>query len=417
MIALPSTDARTVSVSRIAAILLAIAVLLVGAVLSFRHNGGVVFPDELEYDALATNLVKHHMLTWDGIAHTASRPPGFIFWLALGKSLGLSWGALVWLNSLLVVAALWALTGAWFSREWLWPCRAAVFGLLFCYPVTLYVFSTLYPQAFCLALLAFGFALLLGNSGLGSASLAGVLMGWCALSAPMYLTWTGILALVPIFQRRGAGILRAIVFVVACSLVIGAWGGRNAAVMGKFVPFSTNSGFNLLAGNCENTRPNAGLNIDLSRWVNESASRGMSEVEADAYYSGEAKAWITQHPARAATLYFEKLVNYFNFRNELVTVSAGSPARDALMFMTYYGLLALLAVRLFSRWPLAPQWRDWLVLAGYLACAMFTSLVTTRIRYRVPCDVLTMLVIAPFIAGLLQAIATRLSARFARKQR
>jgi hypothetical protein len=415
MIASPSTDGRPISIFRIAAILLATAVLLVGAILSFRHNGGVVFPDELEYDALATNLVKHHMLTWDGVTPTAGRPPGFIFWLAIGKSIGLGWSALVWLNSLLVVIALWALTGVWFPREWLWPCRVAVFGLLFCYPVTLYVFSTLYPQAFCLALLAFAFALLLGNAGWGWALLAGVLMGWCALSAPMYLTWAGVLALIPLFQQRLAGLPRAIVFGTACALVIGSWGVRNAVVMDKFVPFSTNSGFNLLAGNCENTRPNAGLNIDLSRWTDQAQSRGMSEVEADAFYSAESKKWIVEHPARAATLYFEKLLNYFNFRNELVTASAGSPARDALMFVTYYGLLALLAARLLSRWPSAPEWRDWLVLAGYLACAMFTSLVTTRIRYRVPCDVLTMFVVAPFAAGILQVIAARLMPRFARK--
>jgi hypothetical protein len=283
--------------------------------------------------------------------------------------------------------------------------------LLFCYPVTLYVFSTLYPQAFCLALLAFSLALLHEKSGWGHAALAGTLMGWCVLSAPMYLTWVGILALIPLFQLRFAGIPRVLVFGVACALVIGAWGVRNAVVMGKLVPFSTNSGFNLLAGNCENTRPNAGLNIDLSRWTNETASRHMGEVESDAYYSAEAKKWITQHPARAVILYAEKLANYFNFRNELVTASAASPARDALMFATYYGLLALLAARLVSRWPTRPSWADWLVLGGYLACAMFTSLVTTRIRYRVPCDVLLMLVIAPFVAGILQKIVTRVTAR------
>jgi hypothetical protein len=411
MIAQPSINARVAFMFRIAAILLAALVLLTGAVLSFRHNGGIVFPDEQEYDTLASNLVQYHRLTWDGVTPTAARPPGFVFWLAIGKSLGLGWSGLVWLNSLLVVAALWTLTKAWFPRECLWPCRTAVFGLLFCYPVTLYVFSTLYPQAFCLALLAFSLALLHEKSGWGHAALAGTLMGWCVLSAPMYLTWVGILALIPLFQLRFAGIPRVLVFGVACALVIGAWGVRNAVVMGKLVPFSTNSGFNLLAGNCENTRPNAGLNIDLSRWTNETASRHMGEVESDAYYSAEAKKWITQHPARAVILYAEKLANYFNFRNELVTASAASPARDALMFATYYGLLALLAARLVSRWPTRPSWADWLVLGGYLACAMFTSLVTTRIRYRVPCDVLLMLVIAPFVAGILQKIVTRVTAR------
>jgi hypothetical protein len=348
------------------------------------------------------------MLTWDGTTPTASRPPGFVFWLAIWKALGVGWSGLVWLNTLVVAAALWVLSGAWFPRVALWRNRVVVFGLLFAYPVSLYVFSTLYPQAFCLALIAFALALLLGNGGLWRAVFSGALMGWCVLSAPMYLSWVGILALVPLFRRRLAGLPTAVVFGVVCALVIGCWGLRNAAVMGKFVPFSTNSGFNLLIGNNENTRPNAGLNIDVSRWTNEAAAKHLNEVEADAFYGAAAKEWITSHPGQAISLYFRKVLNNFNFRNELVTTSAASPARDALMFVTYYGLLALLIARLVSTRAVGPlEWREGLVLLGYLACAMFTSLATTRIRYRVPCDVLLFFVVAPWISMHVAGVVRR----------
>jgi hypothetical protein len=174
------------------------------------------------------------------------------------------------------------------------------------------------------------------------------------------------------------------------------------------VPFSTNSGFNLLIGNNENTRPNAGLNIDVSRYVTAASSKGMNEVETDAFYAAVAKEWITKNPAGAASMYFQKLLNYFNFRNELVTVSAGSSSRDAVMFVTYYALLAALLARfVMARSVGRPEWRDWLLIGGYLACAMFTSLATTRIRYRIPCDVLMFFVIAHFLVEMARAAVRR----------
>jgi hypothetical protein len=385
--------------------------ILVGAFLSFRHKGGVVFPDEKEYYTLAENLVKYHMLTWDGVTPTASRPPGFVFWLAIWKSIGISWSGLVWINSIVVAGALWMLTGKWFSPERMWACRAATFGLLFCYPVSLYVFSTLYPQAFCLTLIAVSLALLIGWSGMWSTIIAGLLMGWCALSAPMYLTWVGILALIPILNAGKEGIVRALVFGAVAALAIGSWGTRNSVVMQKFVPFSTNSGFNLLIGNSPNTRPNAGLNIDTSKYENE--AKGLSEVAKDAFYSQEAKKWVLENPARSISMYCQKFLNYFNYRNELVTTSAGSTGRDLLMFVTYYGLMAVLIARFFMpSLAGAMSWRDGLLLLGYLACAMFTAVVVTRIRYRVPCDVLALLIIAPLPAALIEKSIAYLSGRF-----
>jgi hypothetical protein len=393
---------------KIAAIGAVLLMLLVGAFLSFRHGGGVVFPDERDYYTLAENLVKYHMLTWDGTTPTAGRPPGFVFWLAIWKALGVGWSGLVWINSLVVAAALWTLSGAWFSREKVSEHRTLMFALLFCYPVTLYVFSTLYPQAFCLALIAFSLALLMGGQSWWHALPAGLLMGWCVLSAPMYLTWAGIVALVPIFKRKMAGVPAAAIFSAVFVAVIAAWGVRNAAVMGKFVPFSTNSGYNLLVGNSEKTRPNAGLNIDLSEYDAQVAQKKLSEIEADAFYSAEAKKWILNNPLRAGSLYFQKLLNYFNFRNELVTASAGSTARDALMFVTYYALLALVIARFIAQ----PSGRmEWLLLAGYFACALFTSLVTTRIRYRVPCDVLLFPIVAPFVVAMAGTVWQRIRGR------
>ncbi|HEY8900531.1 MAG TPA: hypothetical protein VIM61_08970 [Chthoniobacterales bacterium] len=403
------------SAFRAAATLFVAAFLAISAILSFRHQGGIVFPDEHEYYELAENLVKYRMLTWDGITPTAARPPGFVFWLAIGKAIGLGWSALVWLNALLVTAGLWVLTGAWFSASRLWAGRAVVFALLFCYPVSLYVTSTLYPQAFCLALIAFSLALMMKGK-VWAGALAGGLMAWCVLAAPIYAPWAGIAVLISIFHWRLRGFVSAGTFVLLFAVVIAAWGIRNETVLGRFVPFSTNSGFNLLIGNCETTRPNAGLNIDVTKYTNEVLARKLGEADADAFYARAAREWIAQNPAAAVSLYFQKVLNYFNFRNELVTASAASPARDAVMFLTYYALLALLLARIvFGRASNPLEWRDWLILGGYLACALFTSIATTRIRYRIPNDILAMLVAAPFVADLARFAFDRTAARFLRK--
>lgn len=398
---------------RAGSIALLILFLAVGAFLSFRHQTGVVFPDEKEYFELAENLREHGFLTWDGEDPTASRPPGFVFWLAILGMVGLGWSGMVAANFAILAIGIWVLSGVWFRPERKWAGRFAVLLLLFCYPVTIYVCSTLYPQAFCFFLISVSLALLLRSAeGRWRAVVAGVLMGWCTLTAPMYLTWVGILALVPILRFRTGGVLPAVVFVMVAGLATASWGIRNHQTMGKFVPFSTNSGYNLLAGNCEFTRPNAGLNIDLSRWETEVQSRGMDEIEADAYYSAEAKRWILENPGSAAAMYFQKFLNYFNFRNELIVRSAGSSLRDAVMFATYYSLLAVLVIRLVSSWPEGRTgWKEWLLVLGYLACAMLTSVVMTRIRYRVPCDVLLFFVVAPVVYGTVRLMATKLVSR------
>jgi len=404
----PASDPMQSGFYRLIAVALVALFLLAGGVLSFRSQGGITFPDEVEYHTLAENLVKHQMLTWDGVSATASRPPGYILWLAIWEFAGVGWHGMVFLNFILVASALWALTAAWFDRAVLWQSRAIVYGLLFLYPVSLYVFSTLYPQAFCLCLMAFSLALLLGGNCWGRAALAGFLMGWCVLSAPMYLTWAGLFGVVPLFKRRFAGVLSSVFFWLSVLIVLALWATRNSVVMGGFVPFSTNSGFNLLIGNNENTRPNAGLNVDVHWYVEEVKSNQLNELEADRYYSSAATEWIAKNPLRALQLYGLKALNYFNFRNELVTQSAGSVIRDAIMFVTYYALLAMVLARLLIQRRIGSlMWHDWMILLGYVACALFTSLVLARIRYRIPSDVLLFFVITPMLSACLNGLWKR----------
>jgi hypothetical protein len=80
---------------------------------------------------------------------------------------------------------------------------------------------------------------------------------------------------------------------------------------------STNSGENLLVGNSENTKPLDGRNVDISSY--ESVARAMDEVERDRYYRDQAIQYILGHPLESSKMYLLKVVNYFNYRNNLVT--------------------------------------------------------------------------------------------------
>ena len=110
---------------------------------------------------------------------------------------------------------------------------------------------------------------------------------------------------------------------------------------------------NLLLGNSENTTPSAGTNTDISKYYRVAEDEDMDEFEKNRYFTKEAIAYAISHPGRTLTMYFGKLLNHFNFRNELKTESASS-TRDLIMLLSYGPLLLLFLVRLalFRKYPL-----------------------------------------------------------------
>jgi hypothetical protein len=170
-------------------------------------------------------------------------------------------------------------------------------------------------------------------------------------------------------------------------------------VFDRFVFVSTNSGENLLLGNSENTTPNAGTTADISRY--KAQARGMDEIERDRFFQAQALAYIRAHPLESLQLYSLKVLNYFNFRNELVTRSESSLARDLVVLFSYGTLLIVFLFRLVLVKLVPPTPFELLLILLYFSSALVTALFFTRIRFRVPFDFGLIMVVAILFARII----------------
>ncbi|MGA0447604.1 MAG: hypothetical protein ACO3M2_12440, partial [Pseudohongiellaceae bacterium] len=196
------------------------------------------------------------------------------------------------------------------------------------------------------------------------------------------------------FHRSG----KVTLLTLCTLLVVLPWTWRNYRKFDAFIMVSANSGLNLFLGNSPNAGPNTGVNVERSAELK--AVEGMSEIDADTYYRDRALEWIGSHPREAARLYAAKALNYFNFRNELNTRSQSSRLKDLVMFCTWFPLLGIFVIRLFyfRKYPLRDLEKAiyLLVITNVFLSAVFF----TRIRFRLPFDLLMILSNALFISRL-----------------
>ena len=108
-------------------------------------------------------------------------------------------------------------------------------------------------------------------------------------------------------------------------------------------------------------------------------------------------------------MYFLKLLNFFNFRNELVTQSEGSSLQDILMLVTYAPLLLILSLRLLMLSVYKPVPSEVLLILIYLGSAFTNALFFTRIRFRIPSDFLLIVIAALFVEKVLSRQLKRMS--------
>ena len=189
------------------------------------------------------------------------------------------------------------------------------------------------------------------------------------------------------------------------TLVVGAWLVRNALVFRAFVFVASNAGENLLLGNSENTTPNGGSNTDIQAYILEADRRQLNEIQRDRFYRQQALEYIQDHTLASLRMYLLKFVNYFNYRNQLVTASESSPAKDIIMLITYGPLICIY----FLRWLLIKWYRptplEILFLGLYLLGGLIQALFFTRIRFRLPLDVLIIMSVTMLVSqGLIRGI-------------
>lgn len=222
------------------------------------------------------------------------------------------------------------------------------------YALGLYTAMFLYPQtlAATLFLSSLYVHLKVGQWGDRWRVLEGVLFGLLILTVPMYLF--ALPCLVVLVAAETKRPLQGLSILIWIALPLGMWTIRNYSAFHRFLFIGSQGGRELLIGNSPNTTPSAGQNADIHTYIDEAKRLKLDEVQTDLFYRQSARDWIVQHPRKWLFLYGEKLANWFNFRNDLVTKTQGSTFRWILMFITWYSLLGMATLYIWFR---GENWR------------------------------------------------------------
>jgi hypothetical protein len=380
---------------------LVLAVLLAGAVAI--HSGNTLrYGDEQQYHNLAVSVMHGHgFVNVDG-SPTAFRPPGYPFVLMTIYTITEQPIAAKILNVLLLGALILSL-GAIATRIKPAAINLVPYLVLAC-PILIYVTSVLYPQILGSVMLAIVVLILTRkNVSLKDFGIAGVIYGLLCLAIPsflMVLPLFGLYLLINHWPLTKASLTQLVqqgcILIVAILVVLAPWTIRNYVTFGQLVPISSITGLNLMFGNSALTTPNSGVNLDIWSQCPAAAPDVMEEVVRDNHLKDCAIRWIKENPADAAKLYVGKVINYFNYRNEVATQSEVASWRDWLSFSTYYPLLVAAVIRLtmVRRLPLIAEER--LIYLLYFGNAFISAVFFTRVRFRIPFDALLIPVVAAF---------------------
>jgi hypothetical protein len=387
--------------ARAATLALSGLILALAVPYSFLYLGTrLPYLEESNYLALATNMARRFSYSIDGTTSTAWWPPGYPLALVVPVWLGANLTTLRLFNFgalALTVYLMYAMV-----RNIASPAAGLLAAALMVgYPVLFYAAGTFFQTPLGCCLFVWVLCRLSRPDGLSARSLpvTGLIFGCLILTVPSFVFQLVVLAAWVAWVRPAARWRGVVALVVPALLVVSVWSARTYAVFHEFVFVSNNGGINLFIGNSEHSSPNAAPDV---RGVYESyplfKAAGLNEVEQDRYYRRRAIEFILEDKARAVKLYVFKNLNYFNIRNQLYAASEMSLARDVVMLLTYGPLLGLFILRLIlvRRFPLARFER--LLLLLYFTNIPLAALFITRVRYRLPFDLLMIAVVAMFVS-------------------
>lgn len=376
-------------------------VVLAASMVVIASGEELRYGDELQYSHLAVSVLHGHGFTNDSGGPSAFRPPGYPVALAAVYAI-VSKPLAAKMFNVLLLGALTCLLAAIAVRINPNSASFTPYFVLAC-PVLIYSTSVLYPQVIGSVLFA-AIALMLTRSegDWAGTAVAGLLLGLLSLAIPSFLMMLPLFLLYflivhwPAFRTVT---MRSLVLTTMLFAVLAPWIVRNYVAFGELVPVSSVSGLNLMIGNSALTTPNGGVDVDIWSLCPEASPAGLNEVERDDRLKRCAIDWIVHNPGAAAQLYVEKVINYFNYRNEVATQSESAPWKEWLSFATYYPLLlaALLRLACIRRMPLGRV--EMLIYILYFGNAFISAVFFTRVRFRIPYDALMIPIVTSFVVG------------------
>jgi 4-amino-4-deoxy-L-arabinose transferase-like glycosyltransferase len=257
----------------------------------------------------------------------------------------------------------------------------------------------------------------------------GLLFGLTAMFRPEYLfVGFAFVLLAALRASRGrewrAGLVAALVLLVAFALPIVPWTVRNAIVLDAFVPVSTNSSQTFWAGH--NPTANGGATYARGEIYAElqNLPKDRFEIEQAQLLRREALDYMVGHPLRELSLIPRKLL-YLSLGDSRAIQSGSTlsqraaqgapvtggitpvvvPTANAAVLLgvvadvAWFGLLALFVLSLVVLWPVL--WRNPLGRAGMgltaISLVLYGFVFYGNFRYRMPLEPIMILLAAPLL--------------------
>ncbi len=267
--------------------------------------------DAIGYSQLATNLLEHGELRFDGGEPTAFRMPGYPAFLAFFALFSRSWIAvqvfqiLVDLATILVAMALAAAV----SRN---ASIVLLTGILLAVnPLMIVASVSILPETLSILLVTLVVILLITDpAGRRTSFALGALLAAAVYLKPSFLLMSVMLMCAYCVRttwkigKRNRRMAQAIAPLLIFGALLSPWAARNYMVMREFVPLTTSSGANLYGGN--NPNADGGYASDDPYIV-----PGLSETESQARQKERAISWIRTNPKDFLNLLPLKAARFF----------------------------------------------------------------------------------------------------------
>lgn len=364
----------------------AVFLIVAGLIYSYSLGNELRFPDEKAYYTYAVNLTQGLGYTLDGKTPSSWRTPGYPVFLSLFVYCGATPIFLRFLNFIALAACLYVMRSILERTN---AGKGAAFSgiLLLGYGVLFYTAGTLYPQTlFSLFLLLLFRIAITREFTYKKAILYGLVGAILIMLHPTAIFIPPLVVACMILPNNWSLISRGIVSGLIIIICFVPWVYRNYLIYDAFIPISAHGGDTLYWGNNPNTNFDAWYETITEDIAKQTI--GMSEVEEDRFYKKKAYEFWKNQPGAAMKLYIKKFLYHFNFQNKYKIQSESSNIKSIIMFVTYYPLLLCLLLRLLFAGKVPLSRAEYLFVTIYLVSALFHAIFLTRIRFRLPYDVL-----------------------------